>query len=199
MRTSVIAAVCIAAVLPVAACSSGETKAQPSKSSASSPPVASVAGETLLLGKSAETVGAGGGGRLELTPTSVVHATKTKTDKPEHGLFVIVTVKVRPTTDAAAAETAPLQRGGWSWLTPDGQAVGPGDGTAADVFLDGFDSGGPIQAGASKWRTKTFDISTAQRGGTLTYTDGAAHTFRWKIPAEDTGPQTAQLKKLTTG
>ncbi|WP_058041383.1 hypothetical protein [Streptomyces roseifaciens] len=196
MRTTAVTAFCLAAALSLAACSS-ETKAETVKSAGSSPSAAAdePAGEPLPMGKGTETVGAGGGGKLEITPTSVVYAARTAADKPTRGLFAIVTVKERPMTDVAAAETTPTEKGGWRWIAADGQAAD----SEANIFLQGFDSGGPIRAGASQVRARTFDISNAQRGGTLTYTDGEGKSFRWTIPAQDSGPQTAQLKKVLGG
>ncbi|GGY05926.1 hypothetical protein GCM10010324_61000 [Streptomyces hiroshimensis] len=147
------------------------------------------------MGQGTETVGAGSGGKLEITPMSVVYAAKTATDKPTRGLFAVVTVKERPMTDVAAAETTPTEKGGWQWIAADGQASN----NEANIFLKGFDSGGPIRSGASQVRARTFDISNAQRGGILRYTDGEGKTFRWTIPAQDSGPQADQVKKVLAG
>ncbi|MGK5729140.1 hypothetical protein [Streptomyces sp. URMC 124] len=196
MRTTAVTAFCLAAALSLAACS-GETKAETVKSTGSSPSAAAEGpvGEPLPMGKGTETVGAGGGGKLDIMPTSVVYATKTATDKPARGLFAIVTVQERPMTDVAAAETTPTEKGGWQWTAADGQVSN----NEANIFLKGFDSGGPIRSGVTQVRARTFDISNAQRGGTLSYTDGEGKTFRWTIPAQDSGPQTAQVKKVLAG
>ncbi|MFD0382343.1 hypothetical protein ACFQ2B_07520 [Streptomyces stramineus] len=50
-----------------------------------------------------------------------------------------------------------------------------------------------------KWRARAFDITDAQRGGTLVYTDGEGATYEWKIPAQDSGSQVAELKKKLAG
>ncbi|MFF7725007.1 hypothetical protein [Streptomyces sp. NPDC008001] len=194
MRTTAVTAFCFVAAMSLAACSS-ETKAE-TKSAGSSPSSAAApAAGPLAMGKGTETVGAGGGGKLDITPVSVVYAAKTATDKPSRGLYAVVAVQERPLTDTAAAETTPTEKGGWQWIANDGQAVD----SEANVFLPGFDAGGPIRAGATQVRARTFDIAAAQRGGTLTYTDGEGKTFRWQIPAQDSGPQVPQVKKALAG
>lgn len=200
MRTSTVIAVCLVAALPLTACGT-ETKDKPSASATASSATTgdSPEGGVQPMGKGAPTVGSGGVGRLEVTPTSVVYANKAMADKPTNGLFVIVSVRDRPTSASAVAETAPAQRGGWQWVAADGQAVGAGDGNAANVFLSGYDASGPIPAGTAKWRARAFDINEHQRGGTLVYTDGEGRTFRWEIPAKDSGPQVTELKKKLAG
>lgn len=201
MRTT--AAVLLLAVsLSLTACSGdggGSSSADKPSVAASSatPPSSPSAGAA--LGKGAETVGSGGTGRLEVTPTSVVYATKAIIDKPTHGLFVVVTVKDKAMTAVAAAETAPIERGGWQWIAPDGQTVTTSDGNASNVTLDGFHHAGPVQPGAYAWRTVAFDISEAQRGGRLVYTDSAGKAYRWEIPAQDAGPQVDEVKRLLAG
>ncbi|MFH8788348.1 hypothetical protein [Streptomyces roseoverticillatus] len=194
MRTTAVtvAAFSLAAALSLTACSD-ESKAETVKSDGSSPSAAPAgpSAEPLALGKGTETVGAGGGGKLDITPVSVVYAAKTATDKPSHGLYAVVAVQERPMTDVAAAETTPTEKGGWQWIAADGQAVS----AEPNVFVPGLDAGGPIRAGATQLRARTFDIAAAQRGGTLTYTDGEGKTFRWQIPAQDSGPQAAKVKK----
>ncbi|MCD9145759.1 hypothetical protein [Streptomyces albireticuli] len=200
MRTSTVIAVCLVAALPLTACGTERKDTSSASATASSATTGDGPERGVQpMGASAPTVGSGGAGRLEVTPTSVVYATKAMADKPTNGLFVIVSVKDRPTSSSAVAETAPAQRGGWQWVAADGRAVGAGDGNAANVFLSGFDASGPIPAGTAKWRARAFDISERQRGGTLVYTDGQGKTFRWEIPAQDTGPQVAELKKKLAG
>ncbi|MFC5144308.1 hypothetical protein [Streptomyces aureoversilis] len=195
MRTRTAAAFSLAAVLALGACSSGPSKSTATKSSAAPTPTADKPAAELAFGKPAETVGSGGTGRLEVTPTSIVYVTKALIDKPSKGLFAVVTVKDRATTAVAAEETAPIMQGGWQWIAPDGQAIATGDGTADMVSIEGFKSGGAVQPGAFRWESRVFDISEKQRGGTLVYTDGAGKSFRWKTPAQDAGPQVEELKK----
>jgi hypothetical protein len=149
----------------------------------------------LALGKPAETIGAEGAGVMEITPTTVVYATKGTGQDPDNDLFAVVTVKDRPTTAAPARETAPIDQGGWQWIAPDGQAIDQGNGTAFNVVPEPFSAGGPIQPGSFKWDSQIFDLTDAQRGGTLVYTDGEGTAYRWKIPTKDAGPQIADVKK----
>ncbi|MFV8127556.1 hypothetical protein [Streptomyces syringium] len=201
MRRNVIAGVLLAAALPLAGCSDGDkqdpgSKKPPSSAARGASSPTSIA---LPLGRSAETVGSGGKGRLELAPTSVVYARKAIVDTPDNGLFAVVTVKVRATTAVAAGEAAPAGRGGWQWAAPDGQAVSTLDGQAGNVVLDGFRTGGDTQPGTIRWTARAFDISEAQRGGTLIYVDGEGAAYRWTVPARDAGPQVAEVNKKLAG
>ncbi|MFF7023072.1 hypothetical protein ACFY97_18965 [Streptomyces klenkii] len=201
MRTTAVALL-LAATLSLTACSGGgdgSSSAGKSPVTPTSPAPPSSPSADAPLGKGAETVGSGGTGRLAVTPTSAVYAAKAIIDKPSRGLFVVVTVKDRAVTAVAAAETAPIERGGWQWIAPDGQTVTTVDGNASNVALDGFNHHGPVQPGAFTWRTEAFDISEAQRGGTLVYTDGLGTAYRWKIPAQDAGPQVDEVKRLLAG
>ncbi|MEE4419500.1 hypothetical protein [Streptomyces bugieae] len=163
-------------------------------------------GSAMALGKTAETIGAQnpiggetGGGGLEVTPTSVLYVKKAMGSTSSRGVYAIVTVKDRAPNAVAAAESAPIEGGGWQWIAPDGQALSEGDGDASSIVPNGFESGGMVQAGTYKWTSRAFDITNAQRGGTLLYTDGAGKAYRWKVSATDTGPELAALKKGMAG
>lgn len=148
------------------------------------------------LGKAAPTTGDEGTGVLEMTPTTVVYSTDGAGNEPEHGIFAVVTVKQRPTTAVAAAEAPPVSGGGWQWIAPNGQAVDSGDGASFNVVTEGFSAAGPVQPGSFVWDAAVFDLTTAQaKGGTLVYIDGEGAAHRWKMPAGDTGPQVAEVKK----
>lgn len=129
------------------------------------------------------------GGVLQITPTSVIYTTKTSTDKPDNGRFIIITTKVQAMTAAPAAETAPADGGGWTYITPDGQAISTMDGNATTVTLDDFNGAGTIDPGTFKWDSEAFDIAPNQAGGTLSYKDGRGHITRWTLPKTNTGPQ----------
>ncbi|MFF3620079.1 hypothetical protein [Streptomyces sp. NPDC002467] len=116
-------------------------------------------------------------------------------DKPTQGQFAFITIKARPTTAVAAAQAAPITGGGWSWIAPDGQAIEQGNGQAFNVVAESFNAGGAVQPGSWVWDSAVFDLTKAQAGGTLVYTDGEGTTIRWKIPAEDAGAEVAQVKK----
>lgn len=162
--------------------------------------------ETLAWGKTAKTVGAqspadggAGGGTLEVTPSTVVYQKEAMSNKAANGTYAIIAVKDRA-PEGAAAESAPAEGGGWQWVAPDGQALDDGDNDAGGITPDGFTGGGSIPGGAHKWDTVAFDLSEAQaNGGTLVYTDGAGARYRWKVPAKDSGPEVAKLKKGLEG
>lgn len=160
----------------------------------------------LAFGKTARTVGAQtpadgsqGGEMLEVTPTTVVYQQKAMGNTAANGVYAIITVKDRAPA-GKAAESAPIEGGGWKWIAPDGQALDEGENDASSITPQGFTGGGSIPAGAWAWDTVAFDLSKAQaNGGTLVYTDGGGQTWRWKVPAQETGPQLAALKKGMEG
>lgn len=194
MRTTVITAVLLAACLPLTACgSSVDADPGPAKtvSSAATPDdTAAPPAETdLALGKTAHTVGLAGLGALDITPTTVVYADAASGSTPENDVFAVVSVKGRATSAAAA------KQGQWQWVTPDGLAINKGNEQAAYVTLQTFQGGGDVQPGTFQWDTATFDLETEQRGGTLLYVDGNGATTRWIVPAANSGPQIAEMKK----
>ncbi|WP_329376260.1 hypothetical protein [Streptomyces sp. NBC_01483] len=165
-----------------------------------------VSGKTLTLGKTAQTIGAQfpadggpGGGALEVTPTTVVYAKTAMGNTAANGVYAIITVKDRAPNAVAAAESAPIEGGGWQWIAPDGQALDEGENDASSITPNGFTGGGMVQVGTYHWRTIAFDLAEAQRGGTIAYTDGEGTVFRWKVPAADSGPELAALKKGMEG
>lgn len=158
------------------------------------------------LGKTVETIGAEspadggpGGGGLEVTPTTIVYQREAMGNTPLNGLFAIITVKDQAPNAADAAESAPIEGGGWQWIAPDGQALDEGENEASSITPNGFTGGGTIKAGTWAWRTLAFDITEAQKGGVLIYTDGAAQTYRWQMPKSEQGPELAALKKGMEG
>lgn len=199
MRTTTIAACLLAACLPLTACAGSEEPAAekpPAASSQPEEPAAEPAPKELTLGKPAETVGDSGTGELEVTPTTVVYVDEGGGETPEHGRFAVVTVKDKATSAVAAAEAPPASGGGWAWIAPDGQSVDSGGGTSFNVVLDSFNNAGEVQPGSFTWNAVVFDLTEKQAaGGTLVYTDGNGTTHRWKVPAEDTGPQIEQVKE----
>ncbi|MFD8545678.1 hypothetical protein [Streptomyces sp. NPDC059649] len=228
MRTTILAAVLAASCLTLAACSANgaeEADAKPKASSSFDCDDASVpqadwvkhcqaaggkapkkASGAMALGKTVATIGAQnpvggetGGGGLEVTPTSVLYVKKAMGYTSARGVYAIVTVKDRAADAVAAAESAPIEGGGWQWIAPDGHALAAGDGDASSIVPNGFESGGMVQAGTYKWTSRAFDITDAQRGGTLLYTDGAGKAYRWRVPAADAGPELAALKKGMAG
>ncbi|MEV5596023.1 hypothetical protein [Streptomyces sp. NPDC052496] len=208
MRVTRMLAVLAAAALPLTACSdSGEPAGKMSSSSAAVLPTApeietpKVAG----LGTTAHTAGSNrpiagsGGGVLDLTPTSIVYVPGSRNQVPENGTYAVVAYTARSSTAVAAAETAPAEGGGWQWVAPDGQSVSTMDGDATSVVPDGFNGSGAVALGSYQWRSVTFDLTKAQHGGTLVYTDGEGQQHRWAMPAKDSGPQAAKLRKALEG
>ncbi|MGW6289445.1 hypothetical protein [Streptomyces sp. NPDC055107] len=149
-----------------------------------------------VLGDPALTVGDEGTGVLEMTPTTVVFVKESDGNSPAKDVFVVVTVKKRPTTAAPADESSPMGPGGWQWKAPGGQALDEGDGESYNVVLSDFNTSGAIQPGSFVWDAEAFDLTAAQaKGGTLVYVDGEGTAHQWKMPAKDSGPQVAEVKK----
>src|ERR1044072_3661726 len=103
----------------------------------------------MQLGKTVETIGAQapadgspGGGGLEVTPTTVVYQKEAMGSTAVNGVFAIITVKDRAPNAAAAAESAPIEGGGWQWIAPDGQALDEGENEASSITPNGFTGGG---------------------------------------------------------
>lgn len=161
----------------------------------------------LAWGKTAKTIGAQspanggpGSGPLEVTPTTVLYAKTAMGSTAANGTFAIITVKDKATRSSAAAESAPIEGGGWQWIAPDGQALDEGENEASGITPNGFTGGGMIKAGTWAWRTIAFDLTPVQaKGGTIAYTDGDGTVFKWKVPATDHGPELAAVKKGMEG
>lgn len=201
MRARHAYALLTAACLLLAACSSSSAD-EPSEAKppvATSPtaePTASPSPKELSLGQPTVTVGDGGTGELEVTPTTLVYAKKGGGETPQYGVFAVVTVKDRASGAVAAEEPPPVSGGGWQWIAPSGEAVEKGGGTSFNVVLDKFNGAGEVQPGSFQWHTVVFDLTPEQaKGGTLVYTDGNETAYRWKVPATDTGPQISEVKK----
>lgn len=150
----------------------------------------------LKLGAPAETIGDGGTGVLQITPDTVVYVKKSGTETAKNGTFAVVTMKDKAMTGAPADEVAPISGGGWSWIATDGESIGFDSGNASSIVIDKYNNADPVQPGTYQWRLQAFDLTPAQaKGGTLTYVDGEETAYRWKIPATDSGPNVAELKK----
>jgi hypothetical protein len=160
---------------------------------------------TLQLGQPAVTAGAKnpmrgpGGGQLEMTATTVVYLPATKTYKPQNAQgFMTIILMLKPVGDIAAMPSAPIDGGGWSYITPDGRAIESGNGVSSSVNPDNY--GWPTTiAGATVGWSESWEINPDQAGGTLVYVDGAKKTYRWQIPATDSGPQVDEVKKALGG
>lgn len=209
MRVTRMLAVLAAAALPLTACGGGtepESKASSSSSAAATPKAPEIETPKVPgLGTTAHTAGSNhpvagsGGGVLDLTPTSVVYVPRGTGETPVSGTYAVVAYKARSSTAVAAAETAPAESGGWQWIAPDGQSVTTLDGDATSVNPTGFMGSGPVALGSYQWRSVAFDLTAAQHGGTLAYTDGEGTVHRWAMPAKDSGPEASKLKKALEG
>lgn len=158
------------------------------------------AGPDLPFGQPAVTAGAKnpvagpGGGTLEITPVAAVYRTADGINRPDSGLFLTVGFKNKA-VDGTPKGTAPIEGGGWTYIAPDGQALEQGNGSHAfSVTANNFNDVGPYQPGTFSYDAETWDISEAQRGGTILYTDGDGKTYRWTVPAQDGGPEVEKLK-----
>lgn len=195
---ALITATAIAA-LTLTACGGknhADNHAEPTHSTKTTPTTTPTTAGDHKLGDTVPTDGdPSTGGVLDITPTSIIYLTKTDTDSPANGRFVIITTKVKAMTAAPAAETSPADGGGWTYIAPDGQAISTMDGNATSVTPDGFNGGGTIDPGTYQWDSESFDIAPAQVGGTLSYKDGSGHITRWTLPATNTGPQVGQVTK----
>ncbi|MFE0103675.1 hypothetical protein [Streptomyces sp. NPDC059009] len=197
VHASAVTAALLAAALTACGGDDDEpAKQQPTK--ASSPQEAShdADAKTLKLGEPAQTTGDGGTGVLQITPDTVVFRKKASGESAKYGIFVVVTMKDKAMTAAAADEVAPISGGGWSWIAPDGETIGFDSGNSTMVTMDRYDNADPVQPGTYQWRAQVFDLTPAQaKGGTLLYTDGEEAAYRWKMPSSDSGPRVAEVKK----
>ncbi|MFH8683566.1 hypothetical protein [Streptomyces lydicus] len=152
----------------------------------------------LRLGQNADTVGVGGKGALRITPDTVVYVHKAGADTPEHDLYAVVAFSAANRT--ATPVTATTGKGGFRWKAPDGHTVKAGNSRgAARIAPVGFHDGGPTVRPHTYGRnTVAFDLTDAEKGGTLVYVDGKGAAFYWKIPAASSGDTVAALKSALT-
>lgn len=144
------------------------------------------------IGKPVTTVGDAeppggipGGGPVELTVTAVVY-------RQTVGLnMVVIGIKQRPGGDVPAAKQDYYGMS-WRYIAPDGK-VQEGSSAATAMGWTGGDDA--MQPGQYTLDTQSFLIDPAQKGGTVEFKDGAGQVFRWKLPAQDGGPQVAELRK----
>ncbi|WP_030777386.1 hypothetical protein [Streptomyces sp. NRRL S-920] len=188
-----------AAALSVASCGgdgdAGKNPKEPTRAeSPTAKPEAPALGTTAHTAGAAHPLGGGGGGMLDITPSTIAYVTKGTGQTPEEEVFAVVAYKAKSTRGVAASETVPAEAKGWQWIAPDGETAENNGFSAPSVNAKGFTNAGPIQPDSFQWRSQVFDITEAQRGGTLVYTDGEGQTYRWKMPAKDAGPELAKLK-----
>ncbi|MCT9093136.1 hypothetical protein N4G70_30360 [Streptomyces sp. ASQP_92] len=169
-----------------------------SSGSATPGPGAGGGQSALEFGVPARTVGAKLVGILEITPTSVVHVGRANGTASRFGTFVVVTTKdASLTANAADEEPANGTKGGWRWIAANGQSVAENNGSASRVSVTGYEGAGRIEPGTSQPRSEVFDLTPEQAGpgATLVYTDATGSENRWKVPAADSGPEAADVKR----
>ncbi|MFG2563632.1 hypothetical protein [Streptomyces sp. NPDC048496] len=205
LTVSLVAAACLAltACDPGPGDSGGDAKQSPSPThsqpsptrSATDAPAGDDTGPAAVdLGEPSRTVGAKTVGILEITPTTVVYAEQGAGVSPQNGVFAVVALGEK-SMSANPADEEPAPGGGWQWIGPDGTPVAAGNGNAGKVTLDGYPPSGAIEPGDTATRARVFDLTPEQaKGGKLVYTDGTQAPHGWKLPAEDTGPQVADIK-----
>lgn len=181
IRASALAATCF---LSFTACSGSDDKSAPHP------------GSRLVLnfGQSADTAGVGGRGTAQITPDAVVYVDKAGAETPEHGLFAVVRFEAGNRSRTTVTTTA--GKGGFRWRAPGGKTVKAGNSKGAGRLAPvGFSEDAPDVPGkAYQVDSVAFDITVAEKGGTLIYVDGDDVTFRWKIPSTDSGPTAAALE-----
>ncbi|WP_225827580.1 hypothetical protein [Streptomyces naphthomycinicus] len=152
----------------------------------------------LRLSQGADTAGAGGDGTLRITPDTVLYIPRTNTGTPEHDLYAIVTFSAENRSKSAV--TATTKTGGFRWKAADGHTVGAGNSkSAARIAPPGFADGGPtVPTGTFHRNTVAFDITDAEKGGTLLYVDGNGDSYRWQVPSTSSGPVVSALKLALT-
>ncbi|MFF6879708.1 hypothetical protein ACFY9S_31000 [Streptomyces sp. NPDC012474] len=186
MRHAARAFVLAAACLSLVACSDGDGASDPQPTPRTA----------LTFGQTADTAGVDGKGAAQITPETVVYVDQAGAGAPEHGLFAVVAFRAGNRAEDSVTTTA--AQGGFRWKTLDGKTIKAsntdGAGSIAPV---GFDDGGGkpvVRADTHQVNTVAFDITPAQRGGTLVYVDGNGVAFRWRVPPTDSGPTAKALK-----
>jgi hypothetical protein len=182
----IIKASALAAVgcLSLTACSGGDDESNPQPSPRTA----------LKFGQTADTAGVGGKGTVQIAPDTVVYVDKAGAETPDHGLFAVVRVEAGNRSKSPVTTT--VGKGGFRWKTPDGNTVKAGNSKGAgSIAAVGFSEGGPdISPGTYQVDTVAFDITAAEKGGTLVYVDGDGVEFRWKIPSTSSGSTATALK-----
>ncbi|CUW31802.1 hypothetical protein [Streptomyces reticuli] len=200
MRARAAAATAALLLAALTACGGGDDDsskpAAAPKSSAGEASPSSTPEQEHSLGDPARTTGDGGTGVLQITPDTIVFTRMASGETAKNGVFAVVTMKDKAMTAVAADEVPPITGGGWKWMAPDGEMIGFDSGNSSSVTMDKYDNADPVQPGGYQWRAQVFDLTPAQaKGGTLIYIDGEEKAFRWKMPAADSGPSVAEVKK----
>ncbi|MEU0206362.1 hypothetical protein [Streptomyces canus] len=180
IRASALAAACC---LSLTACSDSDDTSDPQPRPRTA----------LSFGQSADTAGVGGRGTAQITPNAVVYVDKAGAETPERGLFAVVRFEAGNRAKTPVRTTA--DKGGFRWKTPDGKTVKAGNSRGAGRIAPvGFSEGAPeVSPKTYQADSVAFDITAAEKGGTLVYVDGNGDAFRWKIPSTNTGSAASAL------
>ncbi len=185
VSTALITVCCLA---PLTACTGGDNNGSPKPRTRTA----------LKLSQSADTAGAGGDGTMRITPDTVLYLSRTSSGTPERDLYAIVTFSAENRSKRPV--TATTKTGGFRWKAANGHTVSAGNSrNAARIAPTGFADGGPtVASGTFRRNTVAFDITNAERGGTLLYVDGNGDAYRWQIPATSSGRAVSALKLALT-
>ncbi|WP_407555474.1 hypothetical protein QOM21_37000 [Streptomyces sp. Pv4-95] len=181
IRASALAATCF---LSLTACSGSDDKSAPHPSSRA----------VLDFGQGADTAGVGGRGTAQITPDAVVYVDRAGAETPEQGLFAVVRFEAGNRSKATVTTT--VGKAGFRWRTPGGKTVKAGNSKGAGRLAPvGFSEDAPdVPPKTYQVDSVAFDITIAEKGGTLIYVDGDGVAFRWKIPSRDSGSTAAALE-----
>lgn len=181
IRASALAATCC---LTFTACSGSDDKSAPHPSSRT----------VLNFGQSADTTGVGGRGTAQITPDAVVYVDKSGAETPENGLFAVVRFEAGNRSKTKVTTTA--GNGGFRWKAPGGKTVKAGNSKGAGRLAPiGFSEDAPgVPPKTYQVDSVAFDITVAEKGGTLIYVDGDGDAFRWKVPSTNSGSTAAALE-----
>ncbi|MBL1083510.1 hypothetical protein JK359_16270 [Streptomyces actinomycinicus] len=184
-RATTLIAVCC---LGLTACTASDDRSTPEPSQRAQ----------LRLRQSAGTAGAGGKGTMRITPDTVVYVRRAGNGTPEHDLYAVVAFTSENRSEFPV--TATTRKGGFRWKASNGHTVGAGNSiSAARIAPTGFSDGGPtVSAGTFRRNTVAFDITTAEKGGTLIYLDGNGDSCRWTIPPTNSGSTVSALRIALT-
>ncbi|MFE0102916.1 hypothetical protein [Streptomyces sp. NPDC059009] len=177
------AAVCC---LSLAACSDSADHSDPQPRPKPKPRTA------LKFGQTATVAGALKG-TVQITAETIVYAEKAESSVPEHDVFAIVRYE---TGNRSTSSVTQLGETAFQWKTPNGKKIQAGNTSAAQGIAPiGFSEGSRrVSPKTSQADTVAFDLTEADKGGTLVYVDGDKVTFTWKMPSADSGSSAKALK-----
>ncbi|MGH4033581.1 hypothetical protein ACQB60_32150 [Actinomycetota bacterium Odt1-20B] len=146
----------------------------------------------LKFGQTATVAGALRG-TVQITAETIVYAEKAGSSTPEREVFAIVRYE---TGNRSTSSVTQLGETAFQWKAPDGKAIPAGNTSPAQgIGPIGFSEGSRrVSPRTSQADTVAFDLTEADKGGTLVYVDGDKVTFTWKMPSTDSGSSAKALK-----